>query len=154
MPKFVADSVEATGLKWVAPATSGTFAAWTPTWTNVTVGNGTVTAQYAEVGSLVFGYIKLEWGSTTSQSGDAIFSLPVNCTNVSGIRWGIGSVVKSGEAPVVVLFQLNSTSTGSIRYLLQATSPDRIRDNDIGGTSPYTFTTNSTFGLTFWYRKA
>jgi hypothetical protein len=42
---------------------------WAPTWTNVTVGNGTVIAKYAVVGKTVFFRVAIIFGTTTSISG-------------------------------------------------------------------------------------
>jgi len=51
---------------------------WTPTWTNLTVGNGTVTANYIQTGKQVTASLFLTFGSTTSVSGLITFSLPVS----------------------------------------------------------------------------
>jgi hypothetical protein len=141
-------------VKWAAASGGGTFAAWTPTWTGVTVGNGTVTAQYAEVGSLVYGILKLEWGSTTSQSGDAIFSLPVTGVHTTVLNWGTGLISKAGQAQVWCGLAMNSTTTMEIRYTYAVTSPDRVRMNSINAGFPYTMANGDSYGVTFWYRKA
>jgi hypothetical protein len=151
---LVADSSTSTGLKWATASAGGTFAAWTPTWTGVTVGNGTVTAQYAEVGSLVYGILKLEWGSTTSQAGDAIFSLPVTGVHTTVLNWGTGIISKAGQAQVWCGLAMNSTTTMEIRYTYAVTSPDRVRMNSINAGFPYTMANGDSYGVTFWYRKA
>jgi hypothetical protein len=120
----------------------------------VTVGNGTVTAQYATSGDLVFGYIKLEWGSTTSQSGDVVFNLPETAVYPTLMNWGQGRQFKSGQAQVMLAVSMTSTTTMEMRYHLQATSPDRVRDNSITAGSPYTMVNGDSYGVTFWYRKA
>ena len=52
---------------------------WSPTWTNLTIGNGANTyAKYNVVGKTVFFKLKLTFGGTTSISGEPTFSLPVN----------------------------------------------------------------------------
>lgn len=56
---------------------SGTaWASWTPTWTNITVGNGTLVAKYGQFGKLVFFRLHLTFGSTTAVSGNSAFSPP------------------------------------------------------------------------------
>ena len=64
---------------WAAPAASGfTFTTWTPTWTRLTVGNGTVIARYGESGKFVFFDLSIEFGSTTSITGNnPEFTIPV-----------------------------------------------------------------------------
>ncbi len=141
-------------VKWAAASAGGTFSAWTPTWTGVTVGNGTVTAQYAEVGNLVYGILKLEWGSTTSQAGDAIFSLPVTGVHTTVLNWGTGIISKAGQAQVWCGLAMNSTTTMEIRYTYAVTSPDRVRMNSINAGFPYTMANGDSYGVTFWYRKA
>jgi hypothetical protein len=76
---LVADSVETTGLKWVAN-TGGdwTFGTWSPSYGGLTVGNGTVTARYAQKGKLVVAWWKLLFGSTTSVTGSMTITIPVN----------------------------------------------------------------------------
>jgi hypothetical protein len=76
---LVADSTTATGLKWdSAPSPSYTWTSWTPTYTNLTVGNGTVTAKYIQIGKLVTAYWKIVFGSTTSVAGSVDLTLPIN----------------------------------------------------------------------------
>ena len=53
---------------------------WTsfiPSWTNLTVGNGTNSGAYTQIGKTVFLRINLLFGSTTSVSGDICFTHPV-----------------------------------------------------------------------------
>lgn len=79
---LTADSAESTGLKWATPATGGfTFAAYTPTYTNFTLGNGSVIARYAQSGKLVFFQVQITLGSTSSVSGLIKISLPVTPKN-------------------------------------------------------------------------
>jgi hypothetical protein len=67
---LVADSAEATGLKW-----AGGWTTWTPT-VNFTLGNGSTVARYQQIGKTVNGYFKLTWGSTSAFSGQLSFTLP------------------------------------------------------------------------------
>lgn len=55
----------------------GTWQDWTPTLTNGTLGNGTVTARYVQVGKLVTANFLFVLGSTSAISGDFNFTLPV-----------------------------------------------------------------------------
>jgi hypothetical protein len=53
------------------------YTAYTPTWTNLTIGNGTNNFRYAQVGNLVHYYGQLTFGSTTSTSSSATLPLPI-----------------------------------------------------------------------------
>lgn len=53
--------------------------AWTPAWTNLTVGNGTQTAQWSRAGCIVTVELRLVFGTTTSISGTvSLTGLPAN----------------------------------------------------------------------------
>jgi hypothetical protein len=69
---LVADSAEATGVKW-----AGGWTTWTPTFTNFTLGNGTVTARYQQVGKTVNFSILVSLGSTSVMGTTPYFTLPV-----------------------------------------------------------------------------
>jgi hypothetical protein len=57
--------------------TDTSWAAWTPTLTGWTIGNGTVVARYCVLSKTVFVQGSILWGSTTSASGNLALSLPV-----------------------------------------------------------------------------
>lgn len=61
------------------------YASWTPTFTGLTVGNGTLSAQYNQTGKTVNFRVKFTLGSTSSvaAASDLIMTLPV--TTISGI---------------------------------------------------------------------
>lgn len=50
---------------------------WTPTYTNFSLGNGTISAKYQQLGRRVHFRIELTLGSTSSASGAIGFSTPV-----------------------------------------------------------------------------
>jgi len=63
------DSIDISGL--------GTWQDWTPTISNGTQGNGTITARYVQIGKLVTANFLFVLGSTSAISGDFNFTLPV-----------------------------------------------------------------------------
>ena len=71
---LVADSTASTGLAW---SSLGTYTSWTPTLTNITIGNGTVTAAYVQIGKHIHAQIRITLGSTSTVGGNPGFSLPV-----------------------------------------------------------------------------
>ena len=71
----------ATAPEWATPA-GISWTTWSPTYSNLTIGNGTVVARYAYSGGLVVVQWQLTWGSTTSFTGaPTISNLPYNVKN-------------------------------------------------------------------------
>lgn len=63
--------IAGTGSSW-------SWQSWTPTFTNVTVGNGTLTGRYSQIGKTVFWEFELIFGSTTSHAaGTSSFTVPI-----------------------------------------------------------------------------
>ena len=75
---LVANSAESTGLKWTTATDQFPWQTWTPTYTRLTIGNGTVDARYQQIGKTINFFWKLTWGSTTSVVNFPCVSLPVN----------------------------------------------------------------------------
>jgi hypothetical protein len=74
-----------------------TFSTWTPTWTNGTLGNGTLSGRYIQFGKLYVFKIDLVWGSTTSSSGSWQFSFPVSFRSSEGsVCVGMGEALDTG----------------------------------------------------------
>lgn len=69
----------------------GAWTSWTPTWTNLTVGNGVNASRYIQIGKTVFFDIAFTFGSTSSMSSAPSFTLPV--TTISyGANTSLGQV--------------------------------------------------------------
>jgi len=82
-PATVVDGGISSAALWnteVRDAFVGIQAAWTaytPTLTNLTVGNGVFDAGFTRFGKTVLGRVAFTWGTTTSASGTLRISLPV-----------------------------------------------------------------------------
>ena len=141
-----AASGETTGLKY-----TGGYTTWTPTWTNLTVGNGTVTARYTQIGKTVKFDLKVVFGSTTAISGVPIFTLPVtvarNSANVSYHFEDVGTnnFVNPGYLGIGVTdmpLQYGSTTGDSLILL------------NVSATAPFTWTTNDKIIVSAIYEVA
>lgn len=118
----------------------GAWTSWTPTWTNLSVGNGTVSALYYRAGRLIVWKLKLTFGSTTSVSGAIRFSLPVAASTGVEFDNTFGTFVDATGSRHFSISQSISTT------VLQANMV-----NSVGGyvvqvvtssTEPFTWTTN------------
>jgi hypothetical protein len=137
---LTADSAQSLGLKWAAPG-GFTFAAYTPSYTNITIGNGTVVARYGQSGKFVLVNWDWTWGSTSSISGSQPkVSLPVTAANTSGLgtayfldagtleQFGIAVIKSTGDFQMI-LPQHGSYGAGepSARFHWTWTTSDRIK---------------------------
>ncbi len=137
---LTADSSTATGLKWLGDGIS-----FTPTWTNLTVGNGSNVCRYIQIGKMVFVQGSVLFGTTTSISGTPSFTLPVNAdinntylltsySNVSCIDWGtteyVGYVYLDNST--TAMFRItNVAGTYPVRTNISATVPHTWANQDI-----------------------
>jgi hypothetical protein len=143
---LTAASGETTGLKW-----AGSWSNWTPSVANISLGNGTLSARYAQVGKVVHFNFKLTFGSTTTISGSPNISLPVTPSKDCifnagaldvGTAWYNFNVATSGATAYFDLLITNSTylsTTGATGF---------------SATVPFTWTTNDAFVLNGSYEVA
>jgi hypothetical protein len=133
---LTAASGEATGLKY-----TGGWTTWTPTWTNLTVGNGTVVARYQQIGKTVNYYLQFTMGSTSSVTGRIIWTTPLTPNQSFANGLGYGIIVDSGvggfvaglggwSATQAYLAAGNATGTYSAETATSATVPMTWAVND------------------------
>lgn len=84
--------------------TSWPWQSWSPTYSNLTVGDGTVVAKYQQVGKIVDFIYQLTFGSTTtlSASSNISISFPVTTSSdyVAFTLIGLGTFYTSGAAQI------------------------------------------------------
>ena len=149
IPDFVAGQVlTAAELNGIGEST-----AYTPTFTNITVGNGTLDFKYVQIQKLVFVKGTLTFGSTTSISGNPNMTLPVTSATYPGLTpLGMTRIFDSGAAAYYGLMQYVSTTDVGIR--LFGTSGTLIAGTAMNATTPFTWTTNDEINLQFVYEAA
>lgn len=128
------------------------YSAWisyTPTLTNITIGNGTLIGQFRREGTTIHYRIKLTWGSTTSSSGSHTFTLPVapHADYTVNAHVGDATMYDSGTAAIAGTVLISSGSqivvgTGATTQTAVAT------------TSPMTWTTNDQMFISGTYEAA
>jgi hypothetical protein len=84
------------------------WTAWTPTLTNITLGNGALNCKYKVIGKTVFFRFQLVLGSTSAIGTNPQFTNPVTSVAVpsSFVRCGAGEAITAAPAiyPAVVLW--------------------------------------------------
>ena len=142
-------NISDTRQKWSLYSSSS----WTPSWTNLTVGNGTLTGNYQRTGDLVSFQIKLVFGSTTSISGDVEVSLPVTAADAYEAAAGVGGTlyfVSGGTNTYYVWGNVDTTSNIKL-----ATGATTVRKEQVVTASfPVVWTTTDIWAITGTYRAA
>jgi hypothetical protein len=124
------------------PNAETAWVTYTPTWTRLTVGNGTNTFAYKQIGKTVFIRFCFVMGSTSSMGTDPIFSLPVNCATYpastpfgqvyiedAGIT-GFYGLARYTSSTGILLSNVNSAGTYTTNAAWAATAPFTWGTND------------------------
>ena len=137
---------------WTTASGGFTYTTWTPTISGTTVGNGTVTARYAQSGKMVHAYFKLVFGSTSSVSGNTTISLPVTASsNATGTR-GTGAILDSGVRWFSAVADLNGTT--QVTFTCVGANLSYSFEEYLSSTTPMTWTTNDTMAFSIIYEAA
>ena len=112
----------------------GESLSYTPTYTNMSLGNGTVTASYVLVQNLLSVVVEFEFGSTSTISGNPAISIPsgLSWTNDSGVVGGcrlrdegvanyLGMVQANPNG--MLLVGMGASGTYSSTQIINATNP-------------------------------
>lgn len=128
---------------WLAAWTS-----YTPTLTNITLGNGTVAGAYRQVGTVVTFRAQFTFGSTSSVSSQGRLSLPVTASAQFQMvdAWAV-----HGSS----FYQLwgEITNAGTLDRILR-NGGGTTADTLISGTNPFTWATNDILVVTGTYEAA
>lgn len=91
---------------------NGAWTSWTPTFTNLTVGNGTLSARYKQIGDKTYAIaVQLTLGSTSSVSTSPSFTIPFTLASSAVRCIGSGSAYDlSGVTPYSLQMQVKSST--------------------------------------------
>lgn len=132
------------------PAGYPDFFAFTPTWTNVTVGNGTVVARYSVDGRRVKGQVSLTLGTTSSISGQITVDCPI--TAVADFDYqaiGSAGMIDTGVSLYMGAAVMRTTSKIEVRAINAAGTYSVWTATS--GTVPHTWGSTDQLTLEFEY---
>lgn len=137
------------GSAWFTIKSSSSQTAWTaytPTWTNLTVGNGTQDHSYYQDGPTVHVRGRIEFGSTTSISGTVTLTLPVTPKSST---WFIG-IVRGQDASASFARFVGSAETNTAIWGSQM-APHFDGLTQMAASVPFGWTTSDamTYSLTY-----
>lgn len=129
------------------------WTSWTPTATNLTVGNGTWDCKYIQIGKLVACRVKFTWGTTTSASAAiTTFTLPV--TAASGSDGSMGVVYLEDLATAGYEGSIRKGSTTTAQLICYSASGTYATSRGVEGTVPWTWANGDFFAGYFMYEAA
>jgi len=132
------------------------FDAWvsyTPTLTNLTLGNGTRTGLYIQIGKMVFVQATFTLGSTSAVTGNPTFSLPV--TAIASVSASSFAGYFSDASAVAVYPAITAvTSVTQIGLLAVLASGTYAAWVGASATVPFTWATSDTIHLSGFYVAA
>ena len=143
-----ADSTAATGLAW-----SGAYTTFTPSFTNLTVGNGTNNGKYLQIGKFVHVVTQLIWGSTTSITGAPVrHNFPIAANNGQAQIIGEAYILDAGtqDYPAGLI---KAGTDNCVLSVLDA-SGTYGKFASMSSTIPFTWTTNDQINLSYVYEVA
>ena len=134
------------------------YTSYNPSFTNLTIGNGTVTSRYAQQGNLTNVYIRLVFGSSTSIETGPRVTLPVNASFAS-INSAIGTALSgiatfrddSSSNTVYGFVTYHSTTEVEIRPYYNSSNYSVI--SQITDTVPFTWASGDELFITFSYHS-
>ena len=119
--------------------------AWTPSFTNLTVGNGVLAGNYSRSGDMVHASLILTWGTTTSIGGVVSTNLPVT-----------GSTTTEAVGPAV--WRDASATTSFIGQVIQSTGTvlgfHAHGAGQVNATAPFTWATSDAMRVSISYTAA
>jgi hypothetical protein len=133
----------------------GAWISYTPTFTNFTLGNGTLDyAAYQQIGKTVIVRIRVVLGSTSSVSGNINISLPITSKNYTQTHVDLGGALinDSGSATYGAYFGFGNTTSVNLNTYDSAAT--HIRVALTSASVPMTWAVNDVFVGQFIYEAA
>jgi len=148
---LTADSAQTLGVKWAAGGSGASWGDYTPTYDNLTVGNGTVTARKVQNGTVVHVYFRFVLGSTSSV-GAAGVSVPHTAASIYGENSvGTAAALNSGVQRYNGNVYINGS--GKFGIFWYNTSATYITGSGINTTIPFTWGTSDEFSFSATYES-
>ena len=131
----------------------GTWTTWTPTWANLTVGDGTVVARYSQINKVIHMRVVVVFGSTTSISGSVTFALPVTASSTASTTGhGVAQFGDAGSSQYLGVVRLATTTTAQL--VVPNTSGTYPTFAGLSSTVPFTWANTDTIDVTLTYEAS
>lgn len=131
------------------------FEDWTPTLSNITEGNGTVVARYAQVGDIVICYFSFQLGSTSAIGSSPAVSPPIAVASGYfnfGHNMGVAHFRDATSSNYVGYVRLEGDD--DFRFQIATVSGTYPQEANISSTVPFTWTTDDVISFCSTYEAA
>jgi hypothetical protein len=143
------DSTASTGLKW----DNDTWTSYTPTYENLTLGNGTMTARYKQIGKTVVVNVGFSFGSTSSISGSVKISIPVTAKNDVSYTLFPSWMFDTSVGTQLMGSMILEDST-KLTVIANKSDGTYVSTTIISSTIPWTWATGDRIAFAFVYEAA
>jgi len=133
--------------------TGGAWDSYTPTLTNITLGNGTLVGDYWRAGRGVFFKVKLTFGSTTSVSGQMVVGLPVAYADGNDIETAV-ALMYDASAVARYVGKVQAITTTTVAANAINSSATYLTETTSSSTIPFTWTTSDILIVAGFYESA
>jgi hypothetical protein len=133
---------------------AGAWTSFTPSWTNLTVGNGVVSAAYSKFNKILFVRVYFDFGSTSSLTSNLQMTLPASLTQNTASQEVIGhaQITKTGVFATLGLVAVNTSTTVKIQTWLSSGTYPSVRN--VEPTVPVVFASDTNVSFEFTTRLA
>lgn len=154
----IADSAVTPAKLQAGTGTGWSWASWTPTLTNMTLGNGTIVARFIQIGKTVFFRFTFVLGSTSTIGSSPTFSLPV--TAITGYTTGASTPIgivhyeHTGVTNAEGAIYISSTTTASFGVWGAASTYVTGGAGGLSSSVPFTWAVSDQILTTGFYEAA
>jgi hypothetical protein len=133
----------------------GVWRTWTPTYTDLTLGNGTVVAEYTRAEGLIVARFDLTFGTTTTVDGtDPRISMPVTAAAGYAAEDHIGPAGLLDFGTQRYPGQVRAWDTAEFNVIIFGAGGTYATTGEVSATVPFTWTTNDRLTFTATYEAA
>jgi hypothetical protein len=148
------------GSSWLPLISPGAWTAFTPTWNNLTIGNGVYNrSHFTQIGKTAIVAVDFTLGSTSAVTGDIQMTVPSGISRQSAFVTGHaqgGFVRTTATYPLVVVSSISNAALFLLRISQTetGTNPQNVRAINASATSPFTWTTGDRIFVSTTYEVA
>jgi hypothetical protein len=139
------------GSNWLKLLSPTSWTSFTPTIQNFSIGDGILTARYAQIGRTVLGTVQIVFGSTTSITGTPFVVYPTYPAVSPTYSYPMGALRCVDDSLNVRMNGVARAANGVITPTVFTIVGSRVSDDDITATTPFTWAVNDTLAYSFVY---